>query len=53
LFITVNENFLDQFGEQLKTLLKLAPDPDKQCFFIDGNRYDADDVMDILKGALI
>jgi hypothetical protein len=46
----ITEDFFFQFGEQLKALLKLVPDPDMQCFIIDGNRLDADDVIGILKG---
>jgi hypothetical protein len=43
------EKFFFQFGEQLKGLFKLIPDKDFQYVILDGGRYTAEDVLEILK----
>jgi len=44
------EKFFYQFGEQLKSLVKLNSDSlIGECFIIDGNCLDVDDILNMLR----
>jgi predicted DNA-binding transcriptional regulator len=47
--VLTKEKFFYQFGEQLKGLFKLIPDKDFQYVILDGGRYTAEDVLEMLK----